>query len=211
MQRRYRFGVWAAALACAACSTTTTVPETVSATSSATRGIESSTPDVPASSSPEVETLFGEGGWSRGERLAIAVAKLPGATDSCVLHTYTAKGRTRAAYRSDCRSWENSGYDILLLYVGVRNISARPATISVRDWVLVARDGRSFPPVNVRSAADSPSNFLPEATELARKTSVLGFLAFDGRDPDLVPARLSYVDGDQTLTVVFGGRPRTNR
>jgi hypothetical protein len=208
MQWRHKFGVWAAALACAACSTTTTVPETVSATSSTTR-TESSTPDAPVPSSREVRTLFGEGGWSRGERLAIAVAKLPGATDSCVLHTYTVKGRTRAAYRSDCRSWENSGYDILLFYVGVRNISARPATISLRDWVLVARDGRSFPPVNVRSAADSPSNFLSETTQLARKTSVLGFLTFDGRDPDLVPSRLSYVDGDQTLTVVFGGRPRT--
>lgn len=211
MQWRYKFGVWAAALACAACSTTTTVPETVSATSSTIQGTGSSTPDVPAASSPEVVTLFDEGGWSRGERLAIAVAKLPGATDSCVLHTYTVKARTRAAYRSDCRSWENSGYDILLFYVGVRNVSARPATISLRDWVLVARDGRSFPPVNVRPVADSPSNFLPEMTQLPRRTSVLGFLSFDGRDPDLVPGRLTYVDGDQTLTVVFGGKPRTHK
>jgi hypothetical protein len=65
--------------------------------------------------------------------------------------------------------------------------------------------------VNVRYEADSPSNFLPETLPLAQRTSVRGFLTFDGRISDLVPSRLSYVDGDQTLTVMFGGRARRER
>jgi hypothetical protein len=190
-----------------ACTTTTTVvvmpPTTTPPTTETPRPSPSKTP---ARQQPEVKGLFSDYEWIKGEQLAFGVGRLPHGGD-CTVHTYTVENKPRGAYQSDCSSWESDGYDILIFYVALKNLEDRATTFNVRNFVLVARDGRSFGPVDVRSKAGTPPNFLPETGKILPHTDVLGYLTFDGRATGVVPARVSYVDGDQTLTVVFNGKP----
>ncbi|MEX0983662.1 MAG: hypothetical protein WD096_01270 [Actinomycetota bacterium] len=144
--------------------------------------------------------------WSRGERLSFAAFWVDYPDADCKVHTYTWKGATRGALRSDCASWEADGYDILLFFVGFKNTSERPVTLILRDFSLEGRDSRTFGPVNIRERADFPTSFLPETLKLPPRQSWFGFVTFDGRVEALVPASISYIDGAQTLTQVFAGR-----
>ena len=146
--------------------------------------------------------------WTEGSRLAFRDFWMHYPDGDCAVHTYTLKGKTRGAFESDCASWENSGqgYDILIFYVGFRNRSQEVVTLILRNFVLVARDGRTFGPVNVRSEAKFPTSFLPETQKLPPKTKWYGYVTFDGRVRALIPASISYIDGKQTLTQTFEGR-----
>lgn len=157
---------------------------------------------------------FSEWGWSKGLRLWFGVGHLKNQSDSdCTIHTYTVKGKTHAAYETDCASWQNtgSGYDIILFYVVLHNPNNRAASFNLRNFVLTARDGRTFGPVNVRSHAEYPPNFLPETGKVPPKSRLSGWLTFDGRVMVYAAGRLSYVDATagQTLTVIFDGKHGT--
>jgi hypothetical protein len=142
----------------------------------------------------------------RGERLSLIV--IPVTKGECQLHLYKPRGaKPIGAFDSDCASWENSGVDILLFNVSLSNHTDRALSFSRRDFVLASRDGRTFGPVDVRSQATQPPNFLPDTGKILPQSSVRGWLTFDGRVTGLVPDSLSYVDGDQTLTLVFDGKP----
>jgi hypothetical protein len=157
---------------------------------------------------PQVATPFSEYGWSKGERLWFGVGKLGNADSGCTVHTYTVNGKTRPAYETDCSSWENDGYDVILFYVALKNPNPQAVPFNLRNFVLASRDGRTFGPVNVRSHAQYPPNFLPETGKVPPKSNLFGWLTFDGRVTGMVPARLNYVDSDQTLTIVFDGKHR---
>lgn len=91
--------------------------------------------------------------------------------------------------------------------MGLRNETNRALAFDLRDFVLVARkNDATYGPVNVRSAAQHPPEFLPETVKIAPHSNLVGYLTFDGRIA-LVPTRLSYVDGNQTLTITFQGKP----
>ena len=161
--------------------------------------------ETPESRRPEVRGTFSEHHWVEGKRLGLAGGKIHNPED-CALHTYTVDGKTRGAFRSGCQAWESDGYDILIFYVGLRNVRHRAMSFDLRNFALDSRDGRSFGAVNVRSKAETPPNFLPQTGKLPPHSHVFGYLTFDGRATGVVPARLSYIDGDQTLTVVFDGK-----
>ena len=197
-------------MAVAACSTTTTVIASPSTPSMTESPIPIPTPTAPATpplQRPEIRGPFSEHGWIMGKRLGLGMGTFSHPDHDCAVHTYKAGGKTRGAFQSDCASWESNGYDILIFYVSLRNNSGHSVQYGLRDFVLVTRDGRSYGPVNVRSKAQIPPNFLPETGKITPRTNLRGYLTFDGRATGVVPARLSYVDGDQTLTVVFDGRP----
>jgi hypothetical protein len=170
----------------------------------------SPTPSATPSPSPRPDAQVSEPfndplSWAEGERLSFADFWLPNHSNDCRTHTFRYHGKTHGAFRSDCASWEPE-YDILLFSVGLQNTTARPVRFNLRHFVLVTRDFRSFGPVNVRSHAEFPPNFLPERTIIAPRSVLRGYLTFDGRVSGVVPDRLSYVDGDQTLTQTFEGR-----
>jgi hypothetical protein len=79
-------------------------------------------------------------------------------------------------------------------------------SLNLRNFVLTARDGRTFGPVDARSQAQYPPNFLPETGKVPPRSNLYGWLTFDGRVRGFVAGRLSYLDGTQTLTVVFDGK-----
>lgn len=177
----------------------------------------STSPSVSASPSPSptrekppavVSSPFNEmGAGTEGSRLTFADYWMPYPNnDGCAMNTYTYKGQTRGAFESDCAAWKNSGYDILIFYVGFTNHSHEVVTLNLRNLVLVARDGRTFGPVDVRSKATFPPSFLPETQKLPPKAQWRGYVTFDGRVLGLVPASISYIDGKQTLTQTFEGR-----
>lgn len=153
---------------------------------------------------PQVRVPFNDRhGMARGRRLALAVYWQED-DDDCVLHSYEFEGRTAGAYRTDCASWDK---DLIIFLVGLKNTTSRPVTVKLGNFVLVARDGRTFPPIGVRSEAEFPANFLSERHRLPPGKGVYGYLTFDGNVERLTPGAISYIDGRQTLTQVFKGRP----
>jgi hypothetical protein len=176
----------------------------------------SANPSPSPSASPQPPTMraqitrrFSDQKWVKGERLWLEAGDFsPGHRDtSCLLHTYRPNGsKSLVAFETDCASWESNGYDIIIFYVALRNNTNHALSFNLRNFVLAARDSRTFGPVNVRSKATSPPNFLPVTAKVPPRSNIVGYLTFDGRVTRLVPARLSYIDGNQTLTVVFDGK-----
>ena len=192
-----------------ACTATTTTITAAPSGSTTPAGVTSSpTPtatQTPERDRPEVRGAFSEHDWVEGKRLGLAGGKIHNPED-CTLHTYTVDGKTRGAFKSGCQAWESDGYDILIFYVGLKTVRRGAMSFDLRNFALVARDGRSFGPVNVRSKAETPTNFLPQMGKLPPHSHVFGYVTFDGRATGVVPARLSYIDDDQTLTVIFDGK-----
>jgi hypothetical protein len=144
---------------------------------------------------------------TQGERLTFGVGWLDSPDPQCRVHTYKAPGdKPRGAFLSDCSSWEAGGKDILLFDIGFKNTSKQAVTLVLRNLVLQSRDGRSFAPVNVRSEADSPANFLNETQKLPPGAVWRGWVTFDGRVTSMVPSSLNYIDGKQTLRQTFDGK-----
>ena len=150
---------------------------------------------------------------SRGERLLFAVLWLdpPKFPESgCTLHTYTYRAKAHGAFESDCQDWQSNGKDILLFFVGIKNVSHKAVEIVLRNLDLQSRDGRTFGPVDVRSDATFPTSFLPETLKLPPKARWSGWVTFDGRVNGLIPESMSYIDGKQTLTQEFLGNAGFN-
>jgi hypothetical protein len=172
-----------------------------------------SPPENSPSSSPvkdEIQTVVNgsfnaKKGYSRGERLIFGVLWQDLPDDECRVHTY-AVVQPRGAFESDCRSWEQSGHDVLFFLVRFENRSDRAVSLRLPNFVLSSRDGRSFAPINVRSEAEYPTSFLPPRFQLPPGARWRGFVTFDGHVIGMVPDRLSYVDGNQTLIQLFKGK-----
>ena len=107
---------------------------------------------------------FHDQDWVRGERIALAVGDLPLNDSDCLVHGFRDGAKVRGAFRSDCGTWEDAdtGLDVLIFFVALRNDTRRAVNYSIRDFVMTARDRRTFGPVNVRSEAETPPNFLQE-------------------------------------------------
>lgn len=153
----------------------------------------------------QVTSKFIDQEWVEGSRIWLVMIDVKHSSE-CLNHVYRQAGKSLEAFTSDCQSWERDGHDILIFFAALWNNTAHPLTYNLRNFVLVSRDGRTFGPVNIRSKAKTPPNFLPETGRLPPHQRVSGYLTFDGRVTEMVPARLSYIAGQQTLTVVFSGR-----
>ena len=97
----------------------------------------------------------------------------------------------------------------MLISVVLRNETNEPLSFNLRDFVLTARDGSTYGPVNIRSVTGvAAANYIPEKGRLVPHSRVEGWLTFDARTGGAPPVarRLSYIDGKQTLTIVFLGR-----
>lgn len=190
------------------------ISATARATPSTTANSTSPSPTAsPTSESPPAQVVeaFRSQNWAEGERVWLGVADLGRGDPGCVLHTYRSHGKVRSGYESNCSSWEDDGYDIVLFHVTLWNSTRRAIPFSVRDFALTARDGRTFGPVNVRAKAEFPPNFLPEKGKLLPRSKLVGYLTFDGRVTGMVAARISYVDGRQTISIDFEGKHTARR
>lgn len=113
------------------------------------------------------------------------------------------------AFLSGCPFLEQQGYKIILFDVILRNRTNLPVLFNLRNFVLTARDGRTYGPVNIRSVSNvAAANYIPERGKLPPKAKVTGYVTFDARTggPPPIAARISYIDGTQTLSVVFEGK-----
>jgi len=180
----------------------TTVPDQ----SPAPPASQSPTPSPAASLERQVEGSFHDQEWLKGDGLWIWVSPFGLRDPGCVVHAFAKGHGTLGAYLSGCLSWERDGYDILMFYVALRNPTRRSVSFSLRNFILTARDRRTFGSVNVRSEAEFPPHFLPEKAKIPPRSNLVGWLTFDGRVRGLVAAELNYVNGPQTLTVVFEGQ-----
>lgn len=124
-------------------------------------GVSPSVSPSPTPTRPpaQVSEAFDLQDWAEGERVLLGIVDLGVADHGCAVHSYRVRGATHEAYETDCPSWEKDGYDIILFQVTLRNATKTAIPFNLRNFVLTARDGRTFGPVNVRSKAEFPPNF----------------------------------------------------
>jgi hypothetical protein len=144
-----------------------------------------------------------------GERYTLGVGDVS-RRYSCHLHEFVLPGMDpRGAYLTTCGFLSERGYEVLLLYALLRNATGQAIRFDLHDFVLTSRDGSTSGPVNIRSLSGvAAANYIPENGILPPRAMVDGWLTFDARtggDP-LIPDSLSYIDRDQTLTIVFEGK-----
>lgn len=97
-----------------------------------------------------------------------------------------------------------------MFHVALKNLTSHVQTFNLRNFVLTSREGSTYGPVNIRSVSGvAAANYIPESGKLPARSRVDGWLTFDARTGGSPPvaSKLSYIDGDQTLTVVFDGTP----
>jgi hypothetical protein len=154
---------------------------------------------------PEVSILFSEQAWARGMRRFLNVAVIRHPSDVCANYGFRSKMTMLVAYQSDCSSFTGDRRNDLFFYVAVRNVTGTRSAFDLSNFTLDSQDGRSFAPAPVGSSP--PKDFLPETGTIGPHSGMFGYLAFDADATTVVPGRLSYADGDQTLSVVFDGEP----
>ncbi|MDP9185127.1 MAG: DUF4352 domain-containing protein [Actinomycetota bacterium] len=154
---------------------------------------------------PEVSIPFSEQRWARGMRRYLFVAVIPHPSDVCANYGFRNKMTMLVAYQSDCGSFTGSRRDDLFFYVAVRNVTDKDASFALSNFTLDSQDGRSFRPAP--AGPNPPSDFLPQSGTIPPRSNLFGYLTFDADAATVVPRELRYVDGDQTLAVVFDGEP----
>jgi hypothetical protein len=158
---------------------------------------------------PEVSIPFSEQNWARGMRRFLFVAVIPHPSSVCTNYGFRSKMTMLVAYQSDCSSFTGSRREDLFFYVAVRNVTDRSVPFRLQDFSLDSQDGRSFQPA--AAGASPPTDFLPQTGEIPPRSNLFGYLTFNADAGSVVPGRLNYVDGDQTLSVVFDGVPAEAR
>lgn len=154
---------------------------------------------------PEVSIPFSEQNWARGMRRYLFVAVIPHPSDVCTNYGFRSKMTMLVAYQSDCSSFTGGRRNDLFFYVAVRNVTDERTPFRLQNFTLDAQDGRSFQPA--AAGASPPSDFLPQTGEIPPRSNLFGYLTFNADAASVVPGQLSYVDGDQTLSIVFDGEP----
>ncbi len=158
---------------------------------------------------PEVSIKFSEQNWARGMRRFLFVAVIPHPSDVCANYGVRSKMTMLVAYQSDCSSFTGSRRDDLFFYVAVRNVTDEKAAFALANFTLDSQDGRSFRPA--AAGSNAPADFLPQEGTIAPRSNLFGYLTFNADAATVVPGQLRYVDGDQTLSVVFDGEPAQAR
>ncbi len=158
---------------------------------------------------PEVSIKFSEQSWARGMRRYLFVAVIPHPSDVCANYGFRSKMTMLVAYQSDCSSFSGGRRDDLFFYVAVRNVTDKKVPFALSNFTLDSQDGRSFRPA--AAGANPPKDFLPQKGAIAPRSNLFGYLTFNAVAATVVPGQLRYVDGDQTLSVVFDGEPAQAR
>ncbi|MBI4259091.1 MAG: hypothetical protein HY658_00865, partial [Actinobacteria bacterium] len=179
--------------------TTTTPPPTVPTSPSP------SVTATPSASPRSIRTVAAFDGFAEGKRVEIRVVGLPPLPrDECVGHEI---GNGPVAYQSDCTSWEEAGYDLYFFRFEFRNLSGRAVVFERNRVMIVARDGRVYRPVNVSDVVQEPDEFWSLTERIVAGRTREAWITFDG-STDFRPARFTYRDGNQRLTIVFVGEDR---
>ena len=142
-------------------------------------------------------------------RRYLFVAVIPHPSDVCANYGFRSKMTMLVAYQSNCSSFTDGRRDDLFFYVAVRNVTDKKAAFALSNFTLDSQDGRSFRPA--AAGMNPPNDFLPQEGTIAPRSNLFGYLTFDADAATVVPGQLRYVDGDQTLSVVFDGEPAQAR
>jgi hypothetical protein len=154
---------------------------------------------------PQVSIPFSEQTWARGMRRFLFVAVIPHPSDVCANYGFRSKMTMLVAYQTDCSNFPGGRRHDLFFYVAVRNVTDQRAPFALRNFTLESQDGRSFSPASVGTVP--PADFLPQTGTIGPTSNLFGYLTFRADAANIIPARLDYVDGNQTLSVVFDGEP----
>jgi hypothetical protein len=155
----------------------------------------------------EVEVDFADVAF--GERVQLSVLEQQ-RDDRCRTHAFKPVGAFPdhvGVFLSDCTDWEDGGFELYFFYVEVINHTDDPVTLRRANFLLLDRKGKRHRPVDVRTQAEDPRDFLAGSARISANGELRGFLAFDAK-PAYVPRSITYRDGEQQLTVRFASGHR---
>lgn len=165
----------------------------------------SATPELTHSPAPpNTDGAFRE--LAVGDRLILQVEMIPApsltAVGPCTVHRFGGN----IAYITNCREYELRGEQLILFAVKLTNTSGEPLNFDLEHFLLSARDGAVFDPVDVRAEFKYDPALLPRSGLIPPGKARAGYVTFDGRLQFRVADSLAYADGDQVLTVHFSGQ-----
>jgi len=165
-----------------------------------------------------------------GEHLMLQVRSL-GGTSECSEGQFRGPGERndptrvehayRTAYFFRCSNVVGKQFHAYFFYAELTNLTGHAVRFSLERIVLTTGTKDSKAPVKVRGTAPNPAAatapdtvrtteaFLPLRGLVPPERSIGGWIVFDGRIR-FVPRGLAYIDGDQTLTIMFVGAHRTH-
>lgn len=163
-------------------------------------------PGYPAPDDPEGEIveMFGDhpdGVIVDGKRFTLWVSIFPDRDPRCRTNFL---GRF-AAYLSACR---RDGRNLSYFYAGLGNDTPTSKGMRLDRFVLVGQDGSEVRPRFIGGLLEDAGDAMPRTRLVDRGEEASGYLAFE-TPRRFIPARLSYQDGDQKLTVLFPGDHRS--
>lgn len=146
-------------------------------------------------------------GLARGDRLTMRVYVIDESdleNTRCTVHRFGGEG----AYVTNCPSIEQrTDKELILVAVVLTNTSDEPLSFNLERFLLSARSGATYDPVDVRADWDYAPVLLPREGLIPPGKSRQGLITFDGRVGFRVAESLTYADDDQALTVHFAGKP----
>lgn len=156
---------------------------------------------VPASTA-EVEADFPLPAF--GTRLEFKILGLGDDPKRCTAVGLLVGDDQRTAYHHLCGKETEAGTDVYFFLVRIVNHSATAQPIALANFQIETQEGGTLPALDVESANATRAHYFPERVELGPDSRVKAFVAFDG-SPAFIPARLTYADGTQALTVHLRG------
>jgi hypothetical protein len=138
-----------------------------------------------------------------GVAVSLEVKALPSHDSDCVTHLFGGM----AAYQSDCLSWSRAPRAVWF-WVVVRNESGKTVAFDRSELVLRGNSGKTSSPIDLRSIASDPHDFLPSSGDLSAGGTLAGWLNF-APSSAWVPTRLEY-RGKIPLEIQFKGAPSVN-
>ncbi len=137
-----------------------------------------------------------------GTRLELKVIALGDHPPECAAESIKVDGVVRTVYHHRCVA-DDQG-DRYFFLVEVTNLTDARVFVSLENLAVGTPGGPDRAPYANPPLGSNSTRFLPESRAIAAGQVLKGWLTFDGTD-GFRPTDLSYADGEELLTVDFGG------
>jgi hypothetical protein len=137
-----------------------------------------------------------------GTRLELRVIALGDHPDRCTAESLRLGGDVRTVYHHLCRA--EPGLDRYYFLVQLTNVTDARVTVELDRFSVVNTKGRSLEVLETIPPESNTARFFPPSVGIVTDGRLKRWVTVDGTDGS-VPAKLTYEDGAESLTVRFQG------
>jgi len=137
-----------------------------------------------------------------GTRLQLKVIALGDHPSVCEAESLEVGTVVRTVYHHRCASVDQG--DRYFFLVQVTNLADARVYVSLDNFSITTPTGSSRGPFATPPLGSDSTRFLPASRAIAAEQVLKGWITVDGTN-GFIPVGLSYVDGEETLTVAFDG------